>query len=77
MQRREGIVGGRTAFADGEPTNHVALVATTVDGASFICDAGWGEGPLDPLPLGAGAHTGPGPFSWTVERDEEPGTAGW
>jgi N-hydroxyarylamine O-acetyltransferase len=77
MQGREGIVGERTASAAGEPTNHLALVAATTDGASFICDAGWGEGPLDPLPLEAGAHTGPGPLSWTVERDEGPGTAGW
>jgi len=77
IQRREGVVGERTAFAAGEPTNHLAVVATTTEGTSFICDAGWGEGPLDPLPLDAGAHAGPGPLSWTVERDDAAAGAGW
>jgi N-hydroxyarylamine O-acetyltransferase len=75
MQRRLGIVGPRTAFDDGDPTNHLALVATTADGEAYICDAGWGEGPVDPLPLRVGEHHGPGPLSWTVER--EPGGRAW
>jgi N-hydroxyarylamine O-acetyltransferase len=70
MQRRQGIVGARSAFAEGEPTNHLALVATTADGDSYICDAGWGEGPLDPLPLTAGTVTA-GPFTWTVEPEDD------
>ena len=72
MERREGIVGDREAFAGGEPTNHLALVATTRDGESYICDAGWGEGPLEPLPLRAGTYA-QGPLGWTVERDGEDG----
>jgi N-hydroxyarylamine O-acetyltransferase len=76
VQRRHGIVGERTAFAAGEPTNHLALVTTTAGGESYICDAGWGEGPLDPLPLRPGEARGPGPLSWTVER-EAGGRAWW
>jgi N-hydroxyarylamine O-acetyltransferase len=72
MERREGIVGGREAFGAGEPTNHLALVATTRDGERYVCDAGWGEGPLEPLSLRAGTHA-QGVFGWTVERDGEDG----
>lgn len=74
MERRQGIVGARDAFSQGEPTNHLALVATTIDGGQYICDAGWGEGPLDPLPLNATAVTA-GPFTWTVETED--GGAWW
>ncbi|MCW2995351.1 MAG: hypothetical protein JWQ18_2846 [Conexibacter sp.] len=68
MERREGVVGERGA----SPTNHLALVATTREGDSYICDAGWGEGPLEPLALRPGAHA-QGPFTWTVGRDGD----GW
>jgi N-hydroxyarylamine O-acetyltransferase len=68
MERRQGIVGARGAFAEGEPTNHLALVATTAEGGSYICDAGWGEGPLEPMPLTAGAVAA-GPFTWAVEPE--------
>jgi N-hydroxyarylamine O-acetyltransferase len=76
VQRRQGIVGERDAFDRGEPTNHLALVARTADGDAYICDAGWGEGPLDPLPLRPGEAAGPGPLWWTVER-EAGGRAWW
>jgi arylamine N-acetyltransferase len=39
VQRRQGIVGARSAFAEREPTNHLALVATTAEGDSYICDS--------------------------------------
>lgn len=71
MERRQGIVGARDAFAQGEPTNHLALVATTADGDQYVCDAGWGEGPLDPLPLTAAATVTAGPFTWTVEAEDD------
>jgi N-hydroxyarylamine O-acetyltransferase len=71
VERREAIVGERTAFADGEPTNHLALVAHTPDGP-YIAEAGWGEGPIEPLPLTAGRHT-IGPFEYQLERDGD----GW
>src|SRR4029078_11560766 len=41
VECREAIVGERTAFPDGEPTNHLALVVRTAEGA-FIVDARWG-----------------------------------
>jgi N-hydroxyarylamine O-acetyltransferase len=49
------------------------LVAATAGGERFLCDAGWGEGPLEPVPLRTGAHV-QGPLTWTVERD---GDDGW
>jgi N-hydroxyarylamine O-acetyltransferase len=72
VERREGIVDVREAFAGGAATNHLALVATTRDGARFVCDAGWGEGPLEPVALREGMQR-QGPFTWTVERDGD----GW
>ena len=72
VERRQAIVGPRTAHADGEPTNHLALVAHTPTGESFIVEGGWGEGPLEPLPLAAGP-AGVGPFAVEVERDGD----GW
>jgi N-hydroxyarylamine O-acetyltransferase len=51
VERRQGIVGARDAHAAGEPTNHLALVVHTPDAGPFIAESGWGEGPLDPLPL--------------------------
>jgi N-hydroxyarylamine O-acetyltransferase len=68
VERRQAIVGPRDARGRGEPTNHLALV---VEGG-WLCDAGWGEGPLDPLPLREGSFT-VGPFTWTLERDGD----GW
>jgi N-hydroxyarylamine O-acetyltransferase len=73
MERRHGVVGPRDAHAGGAPTNHLALVATTAGGERWVCDAGWGEGPLEPVPLRAGTHE-QGPFTWTLERD---GDDGW
>jgi N-hydroxyarylamine O-acetyltransferase len=72
VERREAIVGERTAFADGEPTNHLALVAQTPDGP-YIAEAGWGEGPVEPVPLTAGRHR-VGAFTYELERD---GDDGW
>jgi N-hydroxyarylamine O-acetyltransferase len=69
MERRQAVVGARDAFAQGLPTNHLALVAITSEGDSYICDAGWGEGPLAPIPLTAGS-TSAGPFTWTVEAED-------
>jgi hypothetical protein len=34
-RRRVRIVGARDALAEGEPTNHLALVATTVNGDQY------------------------------------------
>jgi N-hydroxyarylamine O-acetyltransferase len=71
VERREAIVGERTAFADGEPTNHLALVVRTPQGP-FIAEAGWGEGPVAPLPLATGRHA-VGSFTYGLERDGD----GW
>ncbi|HET6505447.1 MAG TPA: arylamine N-acetyltransferase [Baekduia sp.] len=72
VERREGIVDEREALAGGAPTNHLVLVVRA-DGEAFVCDAGWGEGFLAPLPLAAGTYPR-GPLSWAVERD---GSDGW
>jgi N-hydroxyarylamine O-acetyltransferase len=72
VERREGIVAERDAFASGAPTNHLVLVVRAGDEA-FVCDAGWGEGFLAPLPLVAGTYRR-GPLTWAVERD---GSDGW
>jgi N-hydroxyarylamine O-acetyltransferase len=74
VERREAVVDEREAVAGGAPTNHLALVATTEDGARWLCDAGWGEGPMEPLPLTAGRHDR-GSLSWTLEREADDG--GW
>jgi N-hydroxyarylamine O-acetyltransferase len=71
VERREAIVGERTAFAKGEPTNHLALVAHTSDGP-FIAEAGWGEGPVEPLALKAGRQA-VGAFEYELVRDGD----GW
>jgi N-hydroxyarylamine O-acetyltransferase len=73
VERREGIVDARTAYAGGALTNHLALVATTPGGQRFLCDAGWGEGPVEPMLLEEATHA-QGPLRWTVERD---GGDGW
>ena len=72
VERRQAIVGSREAHADGEPTNHLALVARTPAGETFIVEGGWGEGPLDPLPLAAGSASS-GAFGLHVEREQD----GW
>lgn len=72
VERREGIVDAREAFAGGAATNHQALVVRAGDEA-FVCDAGWGEGFLEPLPLAPGTHRR-GPLTWAVERT---GDGGW
>jgi N-hydroxyarylamine O-acetyltransferase len=70
VERREAIVGEREAFARGDVTNHMALVVTVPgSGERFIAEGGWGEGPLDPLPLVEGAL----PSGMTIERDGD----GW
>jgi N-hydroxyarylamine O-acetyltransferase len=72
VERHAAIVGPRDAFARGELTNHQALVAITPAGERFVVDAGWGEGPLEPLPLRPGTHV-QGPLAWPIERDGD----GW
>jgi N-hydroxyarylamine O-acetyltransferase len=72
VERREGVVDARDARAGGAPTNHLALVVRAGD-AAFVCDAGWGEGFLAPLPLVPGTYRR-GPLTWAVERD---GPDGW
>ena len=72
VERREGIVAPRAAFAAGEPTDHLALVVHTPDAGPFIAEAGWGEGPLDPLPLRPGPVAA-GAFTFVIERDGD----GW
>jgi N-hydroxyarylamine O-acetyltransferase len=72
VERRQGIVGARDAHVRGEPTNHLALVVDTPDAGPFIAEAGWGEGPLDPLPLAEGPVS-VGAFTYTIERDGD----GW
>lgn len=70
VERRQAIVGERSAFASGEPTNHLALVVSVPgSGEQFIAEGGWGEGPLDPPPLAEG----PLPSGMTIERDGD----GW
>lgn len=72
VEGHRSIVGPRESFAEGEPTNHMALVATTPAGEAFVVEAGRGDGFLDPLPL-AGGTVRQGPFPWTIERDGD----GW
>jgi N-hydroxyarylamine O-acetyltransferase len=74
VERREAVVDEREAFGAGAPTNHLALVARTPDGARWLCDAGWGEGPLEPLELVEG-RVERGPLWWSLER--EPDGSGW
>ena len=60
----EAVVGG------AGPTNHMVLIVD-LGGERWIADAGLGEGFLDPLPLRAGDHAGPGPLSWTLALEPE------
>jgi N-hydroxyarylamine O-acetyltransferase len=68
VTRHESVVAER---GSDEPTNHLAL-SVEVEGRTYLAEAGWGEGWLDPLPLEPGVHRA-GPLSWSVEP--EPG--GW
>lgn len=72
VERRLGLVGARDAYAAGEATNHLALVALLPDGDRYICEGGWGEGPLEPLLLAEGPVTS-GAFTFAIERDGD----GW
>jgi N-hydroxyarylamine O-acetyltransferase len=72
VERRQGIVGARDAHTAGAPTNHLALVVHTPDAGAFIAEAGWGEGPLDPLPLIEGPVRA-GVFNFRIERQSD----GW
>jgi N-hydroxyarylamine O-acetyltransferase len=71
VERREGVVDAREAFAGGAPTNHQALVVRAGDEA-FACDAGWGEGFLEPLPLVPGSYRR-GTLEWGIERTDDDG----
>ncbi len=72
VTRHQAIVGARDAHGRGEPTNHLALVVDTPDAGPFIAEGGWGEGPMEPLPLAEG-RAGRAPFEVTIERDGD----GW
>jgi N-hydroxyarylamine O-acetyltransferase len=72
VERRQAIVGPRGAFAAGERTNHLALVVRTAADEAFIAEGGWGEGPLEPLPLAEGPVT-VGAFTFVVDREGD----GW
>lgn len=72
VERRQAIVGPRGARAAGEPTNHLALVVRTPNDERFVAEGGFGEGPVDPLPLAAGAVKA-GAFTFRLERDGD----GW
>jgi N-hydroxyarylamine O-acetyltransferase len=71
VERHEAVVGSPDAYARGEPTNHLALVVRLPEGP-FIAEVGFGQGPLEPLPLADGVTT-LGPFSFEVARDGD----GW
>jgi N-hydroxyarylamine O-acetyltransferase len=72
VTRHQAIVGARDAHGRGEPTNHLALVVDTPEAGRFIAEGGWGEGPMEPLPLAEG-RAGRAPFEVTIERDGD----GW
>ena len=71
VTRHEAIVGARDAFANGVPTNHLALVVATPEGP-HIAEVGLGEGPVEPLPLAEGTYTR-GAFPFEVAREGD----GW
>ena len=55
-----GVQNRATPEPVGPTGNHLALTATLPDGSRWLVDAGLGDGPLEPLPLTAGAHAQPG-----------------
>jgi len=69
VQRRESVVGPRDVPG---PTNHLGLVVTPRDAGPRIAEVGFGQGPLQTMPLSPGRHGSP--LTWTVH--EEPG-GGW
>jgi N-hydroxyarylamine O-acetyltransferase len=76
VERRQAIVTTFDGPRSGEQTNHLALLVTLDDGERTTClaEAGWGEGPLDPLPFREGTFSA-GPFTWGVEP--YPGGGWW
>lgn len=66
------MVGPRSASAEGTLTNHLALVVTAADGSEFLAEGGFGEGPMEPLPLREGRQMS-GDFEVGFERDGD----GW
>lgn len=72
VERRQAIVGPRDLYSRGAPTDHLALVATTRDGGTFIVEGGFGEGPTDPLPLETGRPRS-GRFTYEIDREGD----GW
>ncbi len=72
VERREAVVGPRDLFSRGAPTDHLALVVRTADGAEMIAEGGFGEGPVSPLELREGPQTS-GAFEVSFERDGD----GW
>jgi N-hydroxyarylamine O-acetyltransferase len=73
VERRLAIVGARSGWTEGSPPNHMALVATTPAGEEFVVEGGWGEGPLDPVPL----REGPVPMGPNVAALERDGDGWW
>ncbi|MFL5844430.1 MAG: arylamine N-acetyltransferase family protein [Solirubrobacteraceae bacterium] len=69
VERRRATVGPR---GESELVNHLVLIVV-LDEERWICDSGWGEGFVEPIPLREGRHEQP-PFHWTVEHD---GADGW
>jgi len=72
VTRHLSIVDERDAHLRDVPVNHMALVARTAAGEAFLAESGWGEGPLDPLPLREGVVRA-GAFTCTIEREGD----GW
>lgn len=68
VDRRTSVVGPR---GEDGPINHLALIVSA-EGARWVCDAGLGEGFVEPLPLIPGTYRR-NPFEWTVEDDEQDG----
>lgn len=74
-----GVQGRGAAAPPGANGNHLGLTAR-VDGASWLVDAGLGDGPAEPLPLASGTYEqdglvfalGPSPLAtggWRLEHD--------
>jgi N-hydroxyarylamine O-acetyltransferase len=68
VERRRAAVGPR---GERDEVNHLALTVV-LDGDRWLCDSGWGEGFVEPLPLRPGRHEQP-PLHWTIETDGEDG----
>jgi N-hydroxyarylamine O-acetyltransferase len=79
-QHVAGVQGGGVAEAPGPTANHLGVTVRTPDGAKWFVDVGFGDGPLEPLPLTFGVHEqggfryslGPSAFDpagWRFEHD--------